>query len=62
MDDDAQMLYFPREYIKTDDEAVSKWEGYFFFFYMNVLLHADFVYVGFACICVCVIAFIADST
>lgn len=33
-----------------------------FFFYMNVLLHADFVYVGIACICVCVIAFIADST
>ncbi|PVD33696.1 hypothetical protein C0Q70_04956 [Pomacea canaliculata] len=24
VDDDAQMLYFPREYIKTDDEAVSK--------------------------------------
>ncbi|KAL8561409.1 hypothetical protein ACOMHN_037306 [Nucella lapillus] len=24
VDDDAQMLYFPREYIKTDDEAVSR--------------------------------------
>nr|KAG5699171.1 hypothetical protein BaRGS_014470 [Batillaria attramentaria] len=24
VDDDIQMLYFPREYIKTDDEAVSK--------------------------------------